>query len=126
MPIDYLRDDPRRRIRVTASDPLTVVEGLALVDRQVADGAWTYGMLYDATLLSDPLSMKDVTSILAHIRTLVEMHGRRGPIAIVSRAARVVGKSQAYANLGAQTGLDIEVFWDTDEAERWLDTRLAP
>jgi hypothetical protein len=50
MPIQYLLDDTKRRIRLVLADPITVAELLASVERQLADGAWSYGTLVDARI----------------------------------------------------------------------------
>ena len=44
----------------------------------------------------------------------------RGPVAIVTRTAAIVGVTQMYAFFGVKIGLSIEVFWDLQEADRWL------
>ena len=49
MPIrSYTRDTARRRIVVIGDGPLTAAELISVVNRQIADNAWTYGVLYEA------------------------------------------------------------------------------
>ena len=47
MPIHYERDDRKRRIVITSAGPVTAADALAIIDRQAAEGAWTYSVLYD-------------------------------------------------------------------------------
>jgi hypothetical protein len=54
MPIEYQRDDVKRRINVTATEPVTSEDLIELTNRQAAEGAWAYGMLYDATAGHEP------------------------------------------------------------------------
>jgi hypothetical protein len=45
MPIRYERDDAHRRVVVTVQGPFAQPDFLAIVERQQADQAWTYGIL---------------------------------------------------------------------------------
>ena len=52
MPVQYARDDAKGRITLTVSDPLTLEERIAAVERQLADGAWRYGLIIDARTMA--------------------------------------------------------------------------
>jgi LmbE family N-acetylglucosaminyl deacetylase len=118
---DYARDDARRRIRVTAHQPLEADDLIAIVDRQVREQTWTYGVLYDLRALQVARLKGDLRKVADHVLAAVTAHGRRGSVALVARAAEIVGSGQMYAFLGARIGFSVEVFWDLDEAEQWLD-----
>jgi hypothetical protein len=118
--VTYARDDERRRIRVAVADSVTLPELIAIVDRQASEGTWTYGILYDVRSLADPPSLDDMQAMLAHVRQLANEHGPRGPVAIAARSADTVGTALMYAHR-AGNDLRLEVFWDTEDAERWLD-----
>jgi hypothetical protein len=124
MPIRYERDDTRRRIRVTLADPLTVADLLASVERQYAEGAWPYGVLVDARTPCGAPQPGDMRAFVSGVRELVDAHGPRGPIALVAREAGAISSAQLYNVFGGKTE-SIEVFWDLDDAHRWLDDRLA-
>jgi hypothetical protein len=47
MPITYVRDDQRRLITVTVTEPYSVDDIRNAIDRQAADDAWGYAMFYD-------------------------------------------------------------------------------
>jgi hypothetical protein len=118
--IAYACDDERRRVRVTITGFVTLPELIAIVDRQAAEGTWTYGILYDLQSLAEPPSLDDTQALLAHVRQLASEHGRRGPVAFVARSADAVGTALMYAHR-AGNDLQLETFWDTEDAERWLD-----
>jgi hypothetical protein len=120
MPIDYVRDDRRRRIRLLARDPITVEDGFAVLARQVADGAWHYGMLVDVRLAT--LQIGDNPAFLARVQELEVDHGPHGPVAVVTRKPANIAAAKGYAMQSAPTAsLEVDVFWDMDDAERWLD-----
>ena len=91
-----------------------------MLDRQLADGAWPYGTLVDSRRAA--LSPADSRALLEHVRKLAAQHGPHGPVALVTRES--VGSAQSYAFRSAQWGFTFEVFWDVDEAELWLGSRL--
>ena len=124
MPLAYAKDDAKRRISVEVSDPYDAADLRALVDRQIEDDAWTYGMLYDARQVSTALATDDLRAVMEHVGRLVKQLGPRGPVAIVTRSGALVGVTQIYAFFGAKIGLRVESFWDLADAQTWLDERM--
>jgi hypothetical protein len=122
---DYRRDDSRRRIRVTARGPLLLAEAMEIVDRQARENTWTYGLLYDFRRMPTPLTLEEGEALAAHITRHVEAHGVRGPVAIVTTAPDLIAGTQLYAITKAPAGFNVQVFWDMDEAETWLDQPAA-
>ena len=120
MPYEYVRDDTAQRIRITLTDPLTVAERIAAVEQQVADDAWRYGTLIDARSLAvykaKPTEMQ---AVVARVAEFVAAYGPRGAVAIVSNRAAVIGAGQMYNSIGGKRNA-VEVFWDLDEARRFL------
>jgi len=45
MPLHYAQDDARRRVRMTVTEPFTLADLIAAVERQLADRAWRYGLV---------------------------------------------------------------------------------
>jgi hypothetical protein len=121
MPYHYARDDTARRIRITLTDPLTVAERIAAVEQQVADDAWRYATLIDARYLAvytpNPTEMQ---AVVARVAEFVAEYGPRGPVAIVSKGANVIGAGHMYNHFGGKKN-EVEVFWDLDEARKFLD-----
>jgi hypothetical protein len=124
MPVQYERDDVRHRIRVTISDPITVTDLIASVERQFTDGAWRYGLLVDARSSFRAPQPTDMRSFVTGVRELIAAHGPRGPIAVVARESGAIIGAQLY-NFFGQKMEPIETFWDVDEAQQWLDGRMV-
>jgi hypothetical protein len=120
MAFDYVLDHERRRLTIVRSGPTDLVQILAALDRQAADGAWSYRLLHDARGASTAPSSTEVRAVAEHARKLSQLHGPRGRVAFVTRAPELVGAMQIYAVL-AEERAAVEVFWDRDEADRWLD-----
>jgi hypothetical protein len=119
MPIQFERDDVNRRLRTTLTDPLTVTELIASVERQLADGAWRYELLVDARRTYPSPQSIDMRSFASRVGELVDAHGPRGPIAIVANASGAISGAQMYMFFANKTEL-VEVFWDLDDAKQWL------
>lgn len=122
MPIAYERDDARRLILVTVTNPYAVDEILQTIDRQVAEGAWEYAMLYE---LQAPMAIPaDSTQIAAHVE---KVGGRRprGPVGIAIRAeTEQFRRTLAYSDLTKSTTA-VEVLLTPEQREAWL-LRHAP
>jgi hypothetical protein len=124
--IMYERDDARRRIVTTMSGEVGLDEVLGIIDRQEAEGTWTYGVLSDIRTLSWQPSREEVHRVVVHIdRTAVRCGRPRGPVAIVAAEPTLFRRARLYSALGAPSGLSSEVFFDYPTAETWLDERLA-
>jgi hypothetical protein len=123
MPIHYVRDDARRRIRVTITDPFTLADLVASVERQLADGAWRYGLLVDSRGSVGGLGPADTRSFVSSVRELIAANGPRGPIAIAARESGPITGVQRYIFV-SEKAESIEVFWDIDDAQQWLDEQL--
>jgi hypothetical protein len=117
---DYVRDDVRRRIRITAKAALQARDFAAVMTRQAAEGTWAFGVLYDMRAIDGATTRTDAQATADLAKRFIAEHGRRGRVAVVSRGARMVGIAQAYADDGAKSGLEVQVFWDLADAESWL------
>jgi hypothetical protein len=124
MPIRYERDDVRRRVVITFPQTYEAADAVAAIERHHAEGAWSYGVLYDLRLLQGfPLN----ADLRAHMeRDAAPPPGEsqpRGPVAIVAADAIIYRSACTYAALGRSAGMSIEVFRDWAEAEAWLAAR---
>ena len=117
---DYVRDDAKRRIRVTVHERLSSEELIGIVDRQAEEGTWGFGTLYDMRSLQDAAPKTDLATVWARVQTHIAEHGTRGPVALVTRAFGIVGAGQMYATETLSRGFNVQVFWDLDDAEQWL------
>src|SRR3954465_5495630 len=116
MPLEYVVDSERHVVRLSTTPPLTLDEVIAALARQIKDGAWEYGLLVDGRRAV--LSTADAMTLADHMRALAKTHGPMGPIAFVNRD--YVAGAQRYAVRSHAAGLPFEVFWDVQDANRWL------
>jgi hypothetical protein len=121
MPLHYTRDDSKRRIVVTSVGPVTLADALAIINRQAAEGAWSYGVLYDTRASADAPSAADVNQLILRVGALTVKHGPRGRVAMVARHPTLSKMGRRYAKLGDLTALDVRLFATVREAEAWLD-----
>jgi hypothetical protein len=124
MPIDYQRDDHRRLITVTVTEPFSFDELLNQTDRQWAEETWEYAVLYDsrATVhLYPPSELHDLLT-----RTQVVGGGRkRGPVGVaIPPRAEMFNSGQQLATLGGP-GRDIEILMNVEQISAWIG-RQAP
>jgi hypothetical protein len=117
---DYRRDDALRRIRVTVRVPLESSEFIAIVDRQAAEGTWAYGLMCDLRAVYETPPPIDTARFFETVQAHTKAIGKRGPVALLTRAPGMLARSHGYAKNAAARGFEVELFWDLDEAEDWL------
>ena len=124
MPIDYQRDDQRRLITVTLTDPFTLDELLRQTDRQWAEHAWEYAVLYDTRAVSSATPPVELQQLVEH--TLVVGAGQpRGPIGVaIPPRPEVLRRGLQLAEL-AGPRREIEILLNEAQVNAWL-TRHAP
>lgn len=113
---------------VTARERLTPADWLAMVERQIADGCWSYASLVDLRDLDHPPSERDVSVIVEKLGLLVRENGPRGPVAVVVDTLAVYGMARMFgmrADAEEVPSYTYAVFVDPDEAERWLTSRAV-
>jgi len=120
MSLRYVRDDAHQRITATIWDPLVPDELYAVSDHQATAGTWRYGVLLDLRDLTQPPTADDVRRLIDHVRALIHVHGRRGPVATVSLQPAVYGMARMYEMLAEGAGLEVAAFKTINEAESWL------
>jgi hypothetical protein len=122
MPIHYERDDKKRRILAISEGHVTLKETLAMIERQVADGAWTYHMLFDTRASAALPTMDELRRVLQRFGTLTTKYGPRGPVAMVVVNPALYEIGGRYARLADLTALRVGLFRTPREAEEWLAT----
>src|SRR5687767_479883 len=118
----YTCDAAARIIRVVARQTLRVDEILGIIDRQVSEGRWSFGIMYDLRRVETALSKEEAARVSEHANSLAAENGPRGPVALVA-STPLLGARAVYAIRTRRTQR-VEAFWDTEEAERWLAERL--
>jgi hypothetical protein len=121
MAVQYQRDDGRHRVVITFPQVYQVADAVEAIERHHAEGAWSYGVLYDLRLLHGQPAVADLkTHMERDAQPPPGERGPRGPIAIVAADPTIYGIACTYAVLGQSTRMTIAVFRDWAEAESWL------
>jgi hypothetical protein len=119
MPIIYERDDERRLITVTVTEPVSVDDILGAIDRQAAEDTWEYALFRDQRGLTQVSTEADLQQMADHIR--VAGRGRtRGEVGIAIRpdpALFLVGLT--YTRLTKEL-MNVEILLTTAQIESWL------
>ena len=115
----------RKRVTIVGRDPVGLSDVIALLDGQVRDGAWSYGSLHDAQLVTWIPSPDDVVAIVVHIAAIVAAHGPRGPVGFVAASQTRVGIARMYAAIAEGSRYKASVFRNREDAERWLEAASA-
>jgi hypothetical protein len=125
MAIRYDQDDARRRVSIATLADSTHEDVIGALDRQAAEGAWSYAVLYDARRSMRTPTPDEFRQLLLRVGELTARYGPRGPVAFVATSARMARLGRTYASVGELTALDVKVFTDIDDAARWLDERAT-
>jgi hypothetical protein len=123
MPIEYQRDDRRRLITVTLTEPYSFEELLNQTDRQWAEHTWAYAILYDSRTIAHIPPASELQQLVDR-RQVVGGEHARGPVgvAILPRPEMVRGLLQFATRSRPR---DLEVLLTDAQLEAWL-TRNAP
>jgi hypothetical protein len=119
MPIAYGRDDQRRLITLTVTEPYSVGDILSVIDRQSAEDTWEYAMLYDLRAVTHVSTMADLQQIAARVQLLGG--GRdRGPVGMaVASVPEQFRMGLAYTMLTADLE-HVEVLLTAAQFDDWL------
>ena len=122
MPITYERDDDRRLITVTVTDPYSVDDVLGVIDRQAAEDTWPYAVLFD---LRAPMAIPADSQQIADHVVAVGQGRERGPVGIaIAAQPDQFRRGLTYAELSGKTA-NIEVLLTPAQRADWM-LRNAP
>jgi hypothetical protein len=118
VPIRYERDDARRRAVIAITGPFNESEVRACLEQLRAEGAWSYGLLYDLRHMTGELTRETLAEFAALIKP---RHGEppRGPVAVVSMNPVMYSLACLYAAM-VSAHTTVSIFRDRDEADAWL------
>jgi hypothetical protein len=119
MPLAYERDDVKRRVVATYRGPFQVADTIALFERQLKDGTWTYGLLVDTRAMTGRPTAADLREFMKMESGTDSEKRPRGPLAIVATDATIYSAACVYALMG-RSKRKIEAFRDRNDADRWL------
>jgi len=124
MPIEYRRDDSRRLIAVTMTDPYTLDDLLSQTDRQWAEHTWEDAILYDSRGSRHIPPAVEIQQLVDRTR-LIGGGRSRGPvgIAVPPRPEAVRGGLEMTKAAGPLR--EIEFLLNQAQVDAWL-TRHAP
>jgi len=119
MPIEYQRDDERRVIIVTVTEPWSVDGISSVIERQSSEGTWDYPLLYDLRALTDASAEADLEQIAVRVRAIGgEPELGRVGIAIPARPALFL-LGLMYANVMKDL-VTVEVLLTAAQIASWL------
>jgi hypothetical protein len=117
MPIAYERDDARRLIIVTVTEPYAVGDILETIDRQAAENTWEYAMLYE--MQAAMTIAADSQQIANHVERVAGGH-ERGPVGIaMSGDPEQFRRGLKYTELTRKIAT-VEVLLTATQREDWL------
>ena len=119
MPISYERDDTRRLITVTFTEPPAYEELLGIIERQSAEGTWDYALLYDGRAIAFIATSDVLQEFRAHVVRIGA--GRpRGPVGIrVPPQTQPFQVGLAYSKITSGL-LDVEILITPEQVDAWL------
>lgn len=119
MPITYERDDQRRLITVTVTDPYSIDDIVGAIGRQAAEDTWGYAAFYDLRVVSRPPREPDLQQIVDWIRDVGS--GRERP-----KVGLAVGASPEQFRMGllfmelTRKLVTVEVLLTATQINGWL------
>jgi hypothetical protein len=119
----YERDDDRRLITATLTEPSSMADFVAVVERQATEDTWDYALLYDLRGLSihtDP--SQQLQQFVDRVQSLGA--GRaRGPVAVIIAPRPDIVRSSAATAQVMRGRLNFEVLLDEEQLSAWLGRR---
>ena len=125
MPLTYKRDDGRRRIAMTLTEPLTEEELIRAIDRQLTEGTWSYGLVYDTRQLVSSRRVAISPQVAAHVADIAARVGPRGSVAMLVSGGDMAAMSEAHAGRSRRSGRGVRVYWSPAEALAWLEAQRS-
>jgi hypothetical protein len=119
MPVDYVRDDQRRLITVTVTEPYSLGDLLSVLDRQAAEDTWEYAMLYDLRAVTRLSTEADLQRMADRVK-VVGGGRERGPVGMaVASEPEQFRMGLVYTRL-ARTLENVEALLTAAQRDDWL------
>jgi hypothetical protein len=127
MAISLSVDHDRRRVLFRVAGVLDTEEMLGALREAFAavPDHTAYDVLSDHTALSTAATPEQIGAILGELDSPANPF-RGGRTAIVVSRPASFGMMRMLGTRAAPLGMNVQVFWARDEAERWLDDGDAP
>ena len=124
MPIAYQRDDQRRLITVTVTEPYSVNDVSSLIDRQAGEDTWEYALLYDLRAMTDASTGADLQKLAERVK-MAGGERERGPVGIAIRARPALFLLGLMYTKLIKEFVTVEVLLSAVQIDAWL-VRNAP
>jgi hypothetical protein len=119
MPSDYNRDDDKRLITVTMTEPFSMADFIGVVERQAAEDTWSYALLYDLRSLE---TIKEASPVLQTFVDRLQVLGAgrtRGPIGCVVRSSPDSFRA-SLVETRTEARLNFEILVTDLHVDEWL------
>ncbi|HYU54426.1 MAG TPA: hypothetical protein VEK37_15845 [Gemmatimonadaceae bacterium] len=121
MAITYTISSEERLINARATGMIRASDLHPFLDALLADPALVPGLrgLYDARLAEPDITILQLAEVAAKVRQLINRG--LGRIAIVAQSQATYRVSKTFTVLARALGIDVDVFWELEEAEAYLE-----
>jgi hypothetical protein len=119
MPIAYQRDDRRRLIIVTVTEPCSVDDISSVIDRQEGEDTGEYALLYDLRALMDASTEANLQQIAERVK-VVGGGRERGPVGIAIRAVPALFLLGLMYTKLMKEFVTVEVLLSAAQTDAWL------
>jgi hypothetical protein len=109
---------------MVGSGTVSIEEWAAGVARQIHEGLWQYGSLFDFTAV-EALAGFDHGPMLSDLHEMAADHGVRGPVALVAVSSGVYANFSRYEATATSLPYKTKAFRDVQLAEEWLERELT-
>ena len=124
MPIAYQRDDQRRLITVTVTEPCSVDDISSVIDRQAGEGTWEYALFYDLRGMTDASTEAGLQQLAERVK-VAGGERERGPVGVAIRARPALFLLGLMYTKLMNESVTVEVLLTATQIEAWL-VRNAP
>jgi hypothetical protein len=119
MPVAYDRDDRRRLITVTVTEPYSIDDILSVIDRQAVEDTWEYATLHDLRDVTDASTLADLQQLADRVRA-VGGGRERGPVGIAIRARPALFLAGLMYSKLTKGFMTVEVLLTPEQVDAWL------
>ena len=121
MAITYTISPEERLIKARATGIIRASDLHPFLDALLADPALVPGLrgLYDARLAEPDITILQLAEVAAKVRHLINRG--LGRIAIVAQSQATYRVSKTFTVLARALGIDVDVFWELEEAEAYIE-----
>jgi hypothetical protein len=121
MAITYTISPQERLITARATGIIRAIDLHPFLDTLLADPGLVPGLraLYDARLAEPDITILQLAEVAAKVRQLINRG--LGRIAIVAQSQATYRVSKTFTVLARALGIDVDVFWELEEAEAYLE-----